>query len=744
MCSVKIRFLFTVFVVCCGFVLVAGSNSVTTNGTEVTITTEDSSAVLRVSDVYGPEITKLIKDGAHVAEYYPSEPATYGALEIQRGQFRVKRADQLGAGDVTLLSSGVLMIDGADVTVPSKVWFNGTDGYVSAFNSNDACIGLTSVGSTNAEGSRSVIAGRTGLGYSKVRFSLTGADNEAMDRLLIQGKTDVSFDGGTVKVASTALKPFVQDRNKNDPACPKAYSVGLHGVTVDVAGIADVPFGPVLTFVQPLTVTNLVETYLPSNHSFEDGKTDWTLTNNTKPASVEYSSVQANGAAFDTGMNGDVKVEFTTTNGTHYAMVRRTCSLSRSVDLPTAGLWRLCFEVGCRPIGSYSLFMTTTVKIDGETVLTIPELTQHGQKHTFQRVETPLIDLAKGTHTLSVELNDNDQGSGSLNFDCFVFDRFEEVTYSPSITKAGAGLLTMEDQPVTVPLSVDGGTLNLKRPSLANAETTVEDGATLVLEMPTLAQGAVVSVAAGGRLELTDMADTVIKNGSFEGPAVGNYSGENPDNWSRSLTDSTGTYQNQNGAGYQHNGGTMCGIEDTSYGVQTAYLRNYTKLEQALTDVLAGIYRLTFIQSVRKDYEGHKMRTSVKIDGNEVFAVDPVATANYPFSRFTTEITLTAGDHTLSFDTTGNTTQQGAIVLIDDVRLERVEDIGEVEAGEIRMASGSTLVLDNAHPIAVKRFLVDGHEVKGKRRALEQAGITVEGDGVIRVGEPFGMVIILR
>jgi hypothetical protein len=84
------------------------------------------------------------------------------------------------------------------------------------------------------------------------------------------------------------------------------------------------------------------------------------------------------------------------------------------------------------------------------------------------------------------------------------------------------------------------------------------------------------------------------------------------------------------------------------------------------------------------------------------------------------------------------------MVFIDDVsvRIKSVEDVQS--EGEILMASGSTLQLDNSEPMNIKTFYVDGVKIGGRRSAIANAGVTVTGAGQIKVGEARGTVLSLR
>lgn len=709
-----------------------GDGSVVTNGSEVVI--EATSGTFTVTDAYGPEITKVTKAGAATLEYVPTSPSTYGQLVVEAGQLRVKSADALGAGDVSLKYSSVgtsLMVPEVDLTIANKVRF-GTEATVAAFSTagRNPVLTLQSIGSLNDAHKRNVRVGRGNGGATRICLQLTQPNSEAIDALQVKGTTSVLFDGGTVKMAREAASPFVADL---DPAYPKTYAVTPAGVTLEAQEGADVALGVAPTY-RFAPVTNVVETYEPTNNSFESGATDWSYTHPTY--SSEYSGVKENGSGFDT----DGATAYTTTHGSNYYHLRRASTLTRSLTIPTDGLWRVTYENGSRPAEYYSTGIATTVKVDQVTVHVDPAIT-FAQKHPFRRVEASPVFLTAGEHTLSLTTGDNKIGGGGINLDWFVLERVTIDEVSQGLTKTGAGRLALTALTANVPVTASAGDLVFEGATLSSNAVTVSTGATLTLRSANLAAGASVSVAAGGTLALSDATGNAVANGSFEADKLkgSDMQRSAPTGWSGADT------------GVQRNGGEVSGDGPTTpYGLNTAVLRKDTALTQTLAGLPAGDYRVTFVQSYRKDtatatFQSHKLQTVLKIDGNAVVTAGPLETPDYDYTRVAAFVNIaSSGDHVLKLETTGNTSVAGAMVFVDDVRVERVTGFAEVTEGEIRMVSGSTLRLDNCEPISVRRFLVDGVPVNGNRSALRRAGISVIGEGAIKVGNSAGMVLIFR
>jgi len=80
------------------------------------------------------------------------------------------------------------------------------------------------------------------------------------------------------------------------------------------------------------------------------------------------------------------------------------------------------------------------------------------------------------------------------------------------------------------------------------------------------------------------------------------------------------------------------------------------------------------------------------------------------------------------------------------VHLEAVAPPPALDGTVFNLASGSTLVLDNAEPIflASGSVFVDGREVNGSQNSLMSAGVTVTGKGKLRIGPEIGTVIIMQ
>ena len=485
------------------------------------------------------------------------------------------------------------------------------------------------------------------------------------------------------------------------------------------------------TYSKTHTFENVVEEYKPDNYSFESGNTGWTFSNGGN-----YS----NGSAFDA--NGT----WGTTNGTKYAMVRQSATLSRNIDLPAAGSWRVVFEQGCRD-GSYSQGMTTTVTIDGATVMTIPALSS-GQSHGFQEFRSNPVQLAQGNHAFQIALSSGGQYN-SMNFDVIRFERCESTTPGFSLAKTGAGslALTGSDFPSTtsdLALAANGGTLTVADASLNGNSIAVGSGGELVFA-GVAATNTQVGVASGGTVAFGAAGENLVVNGGFETPVVSAYGFQ----WFSSCQwtfkpDST-TEERQISAGIQHNGSavTQSLADQTPYGDQSLYLRTGTTASQSISVPAAGNYVLSFWQAPRNYASSNELGLMVTIDDNEV-VVNAGRDARYEPYRTSRVVSLAAGSHTLKFACASGG-GEGSMIFVDDVSLKAVQPANDFATSTLALASGSTVRLNDVSngKVVVGAVTVDGVEVSGGANALRSAGVIVEGDGRIHCGKPLGLAVII-
>jgi len=681
------------------------------------------------------DVDSVVLAAGSTVHLLPDAPSTYTGGTTASGSLAYAETDDaFGLGDFTLASGALAVSEGRYVTVPNKVVFavSGMYNYASSMDYN-SCLTLKSVGTPSGASTHNIRLGRPSANdEGAVALSLTDEGSEALDQITLSGNLHLYIDGGVLKMRSTAKNPFFTH----------AYPGSSIETVVMPGGIGvDVPSGVMTSLGEPLTFTNsteaVQEVFYPENYSFENGTTGWTLT-----TLHETSSWCQNGGSFDD--NG----RFPTTNGTHYVMVRRGNAIKTTIRLPTAGDWRVVFERGCRN-ETYSLGMAVQVMTNDVAVAVFPRLTAV-ERFTLLKTAAIAFD-ANRDYELSILVEDIASGNCSLNFDAIRLERVETVPVAapPPVVKKGDGTLALGMQPLDgTAVTAEGGILSSSVPSLGNVSISVLNGGTYMLADSAPTPDTTISVASGGTLSIVGMPGNLVKNGNFEADVTSNYMTKLiPGGWSAERFDPDLKSKTADGCSVQRNasGTTLVPQAPLSpYGNTSAYLRPLNKMYQTISVPQAGDYVLSFVEATRKNYEGYKEQIDVLVDGAVVYTIPARQSPETEFVRYTTTLTLSAGDHVLAI-ATGDTPADanGALVFFDDITL-RPADAEVVVDGTLALSSGATLSLDNSVPLRWVDVTVDGVRVNGGKNALVAAGVNVCGAGKLRVGDKPGFIVIVR
>lgn len=677
----------------------------------------------------------LVKQGNSVLALNNSNNNLAGGLFQQSAQLRFSSSGAVGPGVVAMLGNSTAFCEYYPVAPDAKFLQGGS--VDNLLGSTGPLLTIKSVGATAENASRVFHIGRRS-GECKIALALTRPDSEGIGQYVLHGSgSNFSFDGGVVKAASVARDVFFGVANDASPAA----HVTPNGVTFDTACV-NTELGLTLTFDKAPAATNVLETVLPTNWSFESdlGMPGWSR--NQGQNTGEYSQAQPNNSAF-MKVNEILQPDYFTTNGTKFAVVRRGHTISQNVTLPTAGLWRVVYERGCRPDEQYhSELFEVTVSLGGQSSISPAQSTLY----RFRREETALFALDAGPATLSFAVSEDSNANRAVFLDEIRLERCEVVPVPVGpFVKTGSGTLGVTNLVTDGLVVVSNGTLAVKESALDGTSVNVAGG-TLALYATKLTN-ATVNVAAGGTLSLRDGdGRNLVVNSSFEENSISGISyqpyGRNtgPRGWTFDFDN------NSDWPGIQLNGSDMSGKNGgalTSYGLATAYLRRTARLSQTVTATVDGTYEVSFIHGCRFGYGSYTIPLTFLIDGVAV-ASNGTRTVNYDFERVTMRVNLTAGDHTLTFST-GDTSIQYSALFIDDVRLTSLDGANELEGNALAFASGATLDLQNAEPIYLAGGVtVDGHEVKGSASALRRAGLIVTGTGEIQIGPPQGTMILFK
>lgn len=647
---------------------------------------------------------------------------------------KIQNPNVLGMGPVVLTNNNACLYGDSysalsQIDVHNRVVFDTVNSWAAGENAKPLI--LHNIGVTGKNTAKAVALGRTETRQSTVTLALDGNDNDPIGYFTLRGNLALTINGGTLRAAAAeGTRALFQTANQATPT----LTILNAPLMVDVADGGDVWFGVSQpTYSKTQTITNVVEEYKPDNWSFESGRTGWSITTGDVYEKGDF--------AFDgNGM-------YATTNGTKYAMVRHDNTISRSITLPSAGLWKVVFEQGCRG-GDYSIGITATVTIDDSAVMEIPGPTA---PYGFKEFRSEAVQLTSGSHTFKIALGSgttNDANNhGSLNFDAIRFERIEVTTPGFSLAKTGAGSLTLsgKDFPSAtsdLPIDVENGILELSAAALSGNSISVASGGELTLS-GVAATNTTITVASGGIVSFGTTNKNLVVNGSFETPSITTYGYKWLSECKWTLLPSSG--DNGVRAGIQHNGSDISklGAADlTPYGDQSLYLRTGTTAEQSISVPVDGDYVLSFWQAPRNYAASQELALTVTIDGNEV-VVNPGQSARYEPYRTSQVVSLAAGSHTLKFACAAGG-GAGSMLFVDDVSLKAVSEPNDFATSTLTLASGATVRLNNAAKMAVGTVTVDGAKIRGGANALRAVGVTVEGNGRIQCGGPTGLTMFLR
>ncbi len=662
-----------------------------------------------------------------------------GGVRVNNGQLRINNDMALGTGDTVLKTASTSLITyGQNVSPASRIVQN-AGAFVASLDGAQDALTLTSVGVTenNADGVFTI--GRGDNAFSRACLSLTRADSEPIGSFALRGNLDFLIDGGVLMARPTSASPFFVTKDFSVTNAPVA-KVGPGGFIFDANGSTTDLGIPLDMYGYRVTnSTDCAEAF--TNPDFEEGSVvgsapaGWTIKVGVNEST---GGRQPNSSAFTKD-----DPAYQTTNGSYYVALRRESTLTTTFTVPKDGVYRLSFEMGCRIQSNYQTSnITVTVAIDDAYQYAIGPR----PKHVFKRFATDFYALTAGAHTMVVSTDD---GSPIVNDTVFLDAfRLEHILIpgTPRIEKRGVGQLGVLGLSTDGEVQVAAGTLMLQKPDLDGAAITVADGATLSL-VGGCVSNATVAVPAAGTLAFSDAAlgANLVKNGSFEtdrivGDGRGFQAGANK--W----TFTNVGMKHSDVSGVQTNGSAMSTSGPfTSHGSQTVYLRNGNMMSQDVFVPTAGTYRISFWQASRHYGKSETLGLSVLVGETTVLS-NAAKSASYGFYRSEVGIELEPGLHTLAFLVSWESaTQPGDLLLLDDIRLERLHTgLTAVGGTTFNLTSGATVDVATSETLLLDAVNVDGKSVRGGVSALRAAGVTVTGGGDVQIGPPVGTLIIFR
>lgn len=728
---------------------------VTTNGTTVTAkrTNDLNNAQFTQSFPDGEIVRKLIltRVGSTPCCFFPSEDSALpDGIDIELGQWRIRRAGALGTGSVKLgtASNPAQLVNdlGGVMDVTNKLIAANTDSQILATSASHYFI-LRSLGVTNGVAGPKI--GRT-MEVSRMTLSLTEESNDYLGNIFLMGAlSPFAIDGGTIRIAANASSPFFSYVGRAEDKANARFEATDKPFTIDAKPGADVSFGLPLD-LQGRTENKYVD--LP-NGSFEDEMTGWSYSN--VPGSGQSQSnpgVVANGNT--TWLMSGCNTQF----GTKYRVMR---CLSRLTSTDTfkvkeaADNWFVSlYAVPRNQSANNSHRIVLTIRLTNTSTkevytATLPALSQ--SLDAFKQFTVGPYKLSAGNYAIELETSWPGSEYDANKWSAYAVDNirlYNPVYTANKVVKTGEGRVALDGVTAkNTQLEIEGGTLGLKQCSADGVVATVKAGGAFELGPEVARQnGLTVNVAEGGAFALNELAGQLVKNGSFEADGLHSFEKWTPTSWAWTVV--AANAGNSNGSGLQQNGGTVTPSgPNTDYGQMTAYLRSSYRLSQTVQVPADGTYRFSFVRArrARNDYawSTFHLKASVSNDSKDLVYED-ISLSGTQYERFAQDVTLKAGACTIAFETYGENVQNGPVAFIDDVSLSPVTAIGDVQDVTVNLSRGSLLRLENVNPVHIQNVTVDGTPVNGGRGALKAAGVTITGAGKFTVGDPQGNVLFIR
>lgn len=729
---------------------------VTTNGTTVT--------ALRTNDLENAQLTQSFPDGDIVRKliltrynntpccFFPTEDSALpDGIDIELGQWRIRRAGALGTGSVKLgtASNPAQLVNdqGGVMDVTNKLIAANTESQILATSASHYFI-LRSLGVTNGVAGPKI--GRTS-GVSRMTLALTEESNDYLGNIFLMGAlSPFAIDGGTIRIAANASSPFFSYVGRAEDKANARFEVTGKPFTIDAKPGTDVSFG------LPLDLQGrAVDAYLADEEQ------------------VPYCNFETSGgwscAKVDSKVGGTVGrtqngsetaatynlTEYPTPCGDYYYILRCLQKMTSTGTVKiseSASDWYVSVYAASRRKNS-SYLIAITIRLTNTSTKEVFTAVLPAQKehYAFKQFKVGPYNLSAGEYTVELETSWPGASIDGNYWSAVAVDNiqlFRPVYTANKIVKTGEGRVALDGVTAkNTQLEVEGGTLGLKQCSADSVVATVKAGGAFELGPEVARQnGLTVNVAEGGAFALNELAGQLVKNSSFEADGLHSFEKWTPTSWTWTLV--AANAGNGNGSGLQQNGGTVTTSGPyTDYGQMTAYLRSSYRLSQTVQVPADGTYRFSFVRArrARNDYawSTFHLKATVSNDSKDLVYED-ISLSGTQYERFAQDVTLKAGACTIAFETYGENVQNGPVAFIDDVSLSPVTAIGDVQDVTVNLSRGSLLRLENVNPVHIQNVTVDGTPVNGGRGALKAAGVTITGAGKFTVGDPQGMVWFVR
>lgn len=698
-----------------------------------------------------PDVSSVVFSNNLYKTFHLYKPSTYtGGTVISATQIRPHDPGVFGSGKV-LFKNGSIVVESA-LMITNQVCCTSDDAWLLGMDAN--ALGLSALAPSS--GYRFASIGRQGGNLATVRLALAGEQNEALSGIRMRGKLDLILDGAELKASAGGDNAmyFVD----TTPQYDKRLIVSESGFSFDAGEGVDIDSGlPFADMTYGWLKPNIMASVAFYNGSFENGADGWTAKQVNSTGSIP--GVKSNGDTTWVGTGSNV---VKTPYGSKFYTIRsgQALVLDKAVRIEESGQWYVSYVDAPREGDHYHAIDTSVTVSNIATSVAQTLINPADGVHGFNEVTVGPFELEVGEYALIVE--NSRPASDTSNYGAVSYDNFElrKLSFSPvgfPFRKLGAGHLQLcgfADDYGSV--SVQGGSLSLFDTTLKGTVVSADEGTMLTLGSVSLSDGAEVNIATAAKLRFSNVNTfgNLVADGSFEQNTVnGNKNFDNGigSNWEVEVVEVNNNNNGANGAvisGIQGYGGNVTSgnrpVAVEGSGAYSAAIRCQVRINQTVTIPDDGCYILSFsaAKRYRSDYESTAIRLCPQIDGANIASIE-LGSEKFELTKLS--VNLSKGEHKLSFYVDSDWTGDGGpMAFVDLVNLAPVVPIPDIENCSINLKSGSVLMLDNIQPVYVSDFMVDGCKIHGRRKHIEAAGVVVQGEGVIRVGNQTGSIVILR
>jgi hypothetical protein len=209
----------------------------------------------------------------------------------------------------------------------------------------------------------------------------------------------------------------------------------------------------------------------------------------------------------------------------------------------------------------------------------------------------------------------------------------------------------------------------------------------------------------------------ILTNASFEAPIAGD-----PDNFIATPVGSGWNYTGDCGVANNYSSFTSGYIHQYPDGAQTAYMTATGTISQTVTIAQTGTYEFRLYAGQAPNFPAlSSQEVLVLMDTNTILDLFPLGDSFFPFS---TNLTLTAGSHTLTFQSLSSSTDD--ILLIDNIEFQPVPSLTITQTNsEVSIAIEGGLT-NRVYQLAARHALTSSDTTVGPLNANSSTNLTAQ------------------